>query len=136
MLENLCIKHRGSEKTSKLTACVHAAAQEKSIFGQCVLAGLEVARSGLAISGVGAKYRYLQPLTLEDSQTALTEYFVRGGLYSKDQMAKLLSSPLMKTQLALASGLPQLLDFLRQAMEDNVVREELQASEQLLLDWR
>ena len=135
-LKDIWMQPLGDDAFSKPTACGHAAAPRRGFYGQCVLAGLEVSRSGTGFGAMVSTYHYLQPLTLEDSQAALTDYFVSAELYSKDQMARLFNSPLTKTQLALASGLPQLLDFLRRAMEDNVVREALQASEQLPLDGR
>lgn len=103
-------------------------ATESSILGQCVLVGLEVYRSGLLMSQVGAHIRYLRPLEPEEMVCALTSYLVDRQLYSEQEMEELLALPLIRTQIAMASGLPQLLDFLREALENEGVRNCVQAT--------
>lgn len=101
---------------------------ERNILGQCVLVGLEVHRSGLMMSKVGAHLRYLRPLEPEEMISALTSYFVDNKLYGEQEMSELLATPLIRTQIAMASGLPQMLDFLREALEDERVRSHVQAT--------
>lgn len=103
-------------------------ATEQRVVGQCLLVGLEVSRSGLDISGVGADHRYLRPLEPQEEIAALTSYFAGRGLYSQSQMEELLALPVIRTQIAMACGLPQALEFLRVALEDEDVCSHIQAT--------
>ncbi len=95
-----------------------------------MLLGLQVGRSGLDISGVGADYRYLQPLQPDEEVAALTGYFVGRGMYTQLQMDELLTLPIIRTQIAMACGLPQVLEFLRVALEE-VVHGQMQAAKSI-----
>ena len=86
---------------------------------QCVLVGLQIDRCVVNASGIEAAYIYLQPLTVQQSAAALTQYLVDRQIYSQPLMKALLQLPLMRTQLALAAGLPQLLEFLKTVLEED-----------------
>jgi hypothetical protein len=96
----------------------HAGARGKTVVVQCVLVGLQIDRCVVNASGIEAAYIYLQPLTVQQSE-ALPQYLVDRQIYSQPLMKALLQLPLMRTQLALAAGLPQLLEFLKTVLEED-----------------
>ena len=105
-----------------------AAQPDNKILGQCLLVGLEVARSGLSISGYGGVYQYLRPLTTAEALATLTEYLTREKLFTPGDADKLMAHPIVRTQIALAGGLPQLITFLSEALEDPETLRSLRAA--------
>ena len=94
-------------------------AYDKRVVVQCVMMGTQMDRGVVCANGFSAAFRYLQPLTVQQSTAALTQYLVDKEIYSQPQMEALLQQPFMSNQLALVAGLPQLLEFLRNSLEAN-----------------
>ena len=70
-----------------------AAQATQNILGQCLLVGQEVGRSGLDLSNCKGVYRYLRPLTIEETVVTLTGHLVELGGYTKREAEKLLAQP-------------------------------------------
>ena len=96
---------------------VCAAQPDNNILGQCMLVGLEVDRAGLDISGCEGVYRYLRPLTTEETLATLTGFLVKRELATRGDAELLLTRPIVRNQLALAGGLPHVISISSDALE-------------------
>ena len=113
-----------------------AAQQDSKILGQCLLVGLEVGASGLRVGGYGAVYRYLRPLTTEEALVALTQYFSTVMLVDSGDAEEMMTHPIVRTQIAVAGGLPQLIKFLGKALVHTATQHSLGALLNTEKEWR
>jgi len=105
-----------------------AAPPDDHILGQGLLVGREVAHSISSIGSYGGLYRYLRPLTPAEASATLTEYLIRERLLSPTEAEKLMAHPMVQMQIALAGGLPHLLAFLSEALDDPEILRPLMAA--------
>lgn len=98
-----------------------AACSSQRVLARGLYCGLSVPASTFKLTQVGAAYMYLTLLSPAEAVQALQQSLEATQVYSSGRLQRLLKSSQLRTQLAVAFGLPLLVEFLRQALLDDEV---------------